>query len=77
MPAPLFGKTASPNLAALYGAILVTVAVTVLSDLTRWFATQQPWPTTAEGWLHVLLPSLCAGLLAALTPYVQKPPPTP
>ena len=66
---PLFGDS---NLAAAYGAALVTIVVAVLSALLKFFESGQAWPTTVDGWVHLLLPALVAGVLAALTPYVQR-----
>lgn len=59
------------NTWALIGAAATTVIVFVLSALIKFFASGSNWPTTVEGWLQLILPALCAGVLAALTPYYQ------
>ena len=71
---PLFGDS---NLAAAYGAALVTIVVAVLSALLKFFESGQAWPTTVDGWVHLLLPALVAGVLAALTGYAHKADPAP
>jgi len=59
------------NTWALIGAGATTVIVFILGALIQFFASDQPWPATAQGWLQLLLPALCAGLLAAITPYYK------
>lgn len=60
------------NTWALIGAALVTVIVAVLNYLLQFFASGKSWPTDIHGWVVLLLPALCAGVLAALTPYYQR-----
>lgn len=59
------------NLWALIGAGGTTVLVFVLSSLLQFFVSGTAWPVTTQGWLQIILPSLVAGLLAALTPYYE------
>jgi hypothetical protein len=54
---------------ALIGAALATIAVFVLNALINFFGSGMPWPDTTTGWLHLILPALCAGILAAITPH--------
>lgn len=61
------------NIGAAVGTAIVTVVVFVLSALMRYLNTGAALPTTVEGWVQILLPSLVAGVLAALTPYYQPP----
>lgn len=64
--------TDKSNVGAAIGAGIVTVVVFVLSGIMRYLNTSTVLPTTVEGWIQLILPSLIAGLLAALTPYYQK-----
>lgn len=57
------------NTGAVYGAVLITVAVFVLTDLLNFFNSGAPLPTDMNGWLHLVVPSVLAGLLASLTPH--------
>jgi hypothetical protein len=57
------------NYGAVVGAVLVTVAVFVLTDLSKFFQSGSPWPTDVDGWLQLVVPSIVVGLLAALTPH--------
>ena len=65
------------NRGAAYGAAVVTILVFLLQDLLKFLESGQPYPTTADGWIHLLLPALVAGALAAITPYVQHAAPDP
>lgn len=59
------------NTWALIGAGITTVVVFVLNFLLQFFASGKSWPTTVDGWVTLLLPAVCAGVLAALTPYYK------
>ena len=59
------------NGGAALGGVIVTLVVVLLQGLSNFLASGQPWPTTPDGWLRVVLPALVVGLLSALTPYAQ------
>jgi hypothetical protein len=57
------------NTFSLIGGAAATILVFVLTDLLNFFNSGRDWPTTTQGWLAIILPALCAGLLAVLTPH--------
>lgn len=57
------------NTWAVIGAVLTTIAVFVLTDLLTFLNSGAIWPADMNGWLHLIVPSLIAGVLATLTPH--------
>jgi high-affinity Fe2+/Pb2+ permease len=57
------------NAWSVIGAAVAVVTVFVLTALLNFFGTGNAWPTTMQGWATIVVPALCAGLLAVLTPH--------
>ena len=54
---------------AIIGAAIATIATFVLNALLNFFATGNPWPVDAGGWAKIVIPALCAGAAAVLSPH--------
>jgi len=57
------------NTWAVIGALITTIAVFVLTDLLTFFNSGAIWPVDVNGWTHLIVPSIVAGALAAITPH--------
>lgn len=56
------------NTWAAVGAVAVTILIFVLQVLLNFFNSGVAWPVDVAGWAHIVVPSIVAGALAALTP---------
>ena len=56
------------NTGAVWGGVLVAVALSVLQGFAEFLATGSPFPATGEGWVRLLAPSIIAGVLGAMVP---------